>query len=63
VSRISGEVEELAASADGKVLGFMLSPCNRSGLQVVAIHRTTGQNLSLYVPNLAIDGALSTLAW
>ena len=59
VPQISGDVEELASSADGKVLGFMLSPCNRSGLQVVAIHLTTAQINRWHNPGVAGSPSLT----
>ena len=59
VPRISGDVEELAGSADGKVLGFMLSPCGRSGLQVVAVHLTTGQINRWHNPGIAGSPSLT----
>jgi hypothetical protein len=43
VEKISGGVEQIAASANGKVLGFALSPCGHGGLQMAVIHLATGQ--------------------
>jgi hypothetical protein len=63
VPSISGDVEQLASSADGKVLGFFLSAC-KPGLQVVAIHLATGQisrwrNASVGgSPSLTADGSV-----
>jgi hypothetical protein len=62
--RISGAVEELTSSADGKVLGFILSPCKGHSLQVAAIHLATGQvNRWRYQsiagsPSLTADGSV-----
>jgi hypothetical protein len=64
VPRISGDVEQLASSADGKVLAFFLSGCKPPGLQVVAIHLATGQisrwrNASVGgSPSLTADGSV-----
>ncbi|MEP7022603.1 MAG: hypothetical protein ABJB47_02070 [Actinomycetota bacterium] len=43
VPQISGDVEQIAASADGKVLGFALSGCAPQGLQMAVIHLDTGK--------------------
>jgi Tol biopolymer transport system component len=43
VPQISGDVEQIAASANGKVLGFALSGCAPQGLQMVVIHLDTGK--------------------
>jgi hypothetical protein len=59
VPSISGDVEQLASSADGKVLGFFLSAC-KPGLQVVAIHLATGQ-ISRW-RNAAVGGSPSLTA-
>ena len=43
VPTIKGQVMQMAASADGKVLGFVFVPCGRGGSQqMVVIHLATG---------------------
>jgi hypothetical protein len=43
VPEISGDVEQIAASANGKVLGFALSGCAPHSLQMAVIHLDTGR--------------------
>jgi len=64
VPRISGDVGQLAGSADGKVLAFTLDGCGPRGLQLGAIHLATGQvsrwrdPLPYASPSLSADGSV-----
>ncbi|HEX6856623.1 MAG TPA: hypothetical protein VF204_15110 [Streptosporangiaceae bacterium] len=59
---VSGEVEELTASADGTALAFRDSGCNPGGPQAGVIHLATGRTTRWDTPANAFAGGLSLTA-
>jgi hypothetical protein len=59
---MSGQVEELTASADGTTLALQVSGCNPGGPQTAVIDLVTGQTTRWDTPAGAFDASLSLTA-